>query len=253
MASATDAATETNTTIMQNYCKTIGALAAASALVAGTAKAEIEYSINGGYHGEYIWRGIDLGNNMTTAGVDAATEAYGLSLSAGIWYASFDVTGDQTSETDVYADISKDLGVWGLTGSVGYIKYINDDTSGGTVDDAQEIYFGLSKDLSYGISADLTYYWDIETDNEGYLELGLSKSYELSECLSLGIAAAIGYATEESEFANYVATATLDWAFAPSATLSPYVLYAVEGPNETYYSNAQEQELVGGVNLTVSF
>ncbi|MDX1680493.1 MAG: TorF family putative porin [Akkermansiaceae bacterium] len=237
---------------MQNYCKTIGALAAASALVAGTAKAEIEYSINGGYHNEYIWRGIDLGNDMTTAGVDAATEAYGLDISAGLWYASFDAAGDQTSELDIYGEVAKELGVWGLTGAIGYIKYVNDDTSG-VVDDAQEVYFGLSKDLGYGISADLTYYWDVETDNEGYTELGFSKSYELTECVSLGLDTRLGYAYEEGDFANWVTTAALDWEFTEDAVLSPYVLYANEGENTTYYENVSTHEFIGGVNLTVSF
>ena len=265
MATATDAATETNTTIMQNYCKTIGALAAASALVAGTAKAEIEYSINGGYHGEYIWRGIDFGKDMTTVGADIATEAYGLSLSAGIWQANFDAAipfaaGQfSTVETDVYADISKDLGFWGLTGSVGYIKYIFDDTTpagfGLQIDDAQEVYFGLSKDICYGIAADLTYYWDIETDNNGYLELGLAKTIDLdcSDCLSLGLETKLGYAVEQGEFANLVTSATLDWAFNDNATLSPYIALAIEGSENEVYESANEYNFVAGVSLEVTF
>ena len=46
---------------MQNYCKTIGALAAASALVAGNAQAEVEYEIHTGYSSMYLFRGLDLG------------------------------------------------------------------------------------------------------------------------------------------------------------------------------------------------
>lgn len=251
MASATDAATETNTTIMQNYCKTIGALAAASALVAGTAKAEIEYSINGGYHNEYLFRGVQQGDDMTTVGVDASTKAYGLSLSVGIWHADYDTSTANETETDVYADISKDLGIWGLTGSVGYIQYIYDKTAT-NIDDVGEAYFGLSKELGYGIGSSLTYFWDVEGDNEGYIELGLSKSYDLSECLSLGLDLAQGYAYENGDLANTMVTATLDWAFAESATLSPYVLFVLDGEDASYESSS-EQEFVGGVNLTVSF
>ena len=244
---------------MQNYCKTIGALAAASALVAGTAKAELEYSINGGYHNEYLFRGVQLGNDMTTAGFDIAGEAYGLALSGGVWHASFDAPSPigpySTTETDVYAEAAKEIG-WGTTLAVGWIKYINDDTSTGifnlTVDDAQEVYFGLSKEVYYGIEASLTYYWDIETDNDGYAELGLSKSYELSSCLSLGVATALGYTVEEDDFANWMTTVSLDWAFAENATLSPYVLYVVDGQS-TSYETSSEQEFVGGINLSVSF
>ena len=236
---------------MQNYCKTIGALAAASALVAGTAKAEIEYSINGGYHNEYLFRGVQQGDDMSTVGFDAATEAYGLSLSAGIWHASYDSSLANETETDVYADISKDLGYWGLTGSVGYIQYIYDKTAS-NIDDVGEAYFGLSKELCYGIDSSLTYFWDVEGDNEGYWELGLSKSFELTDCLSLGLGVAQGYAYENGDFANTMVTSTLDWAFADSATLSPYLLFVLDGEDSTY-ETASERELVGGVNLTVSF
>lgn len=251
MASATDAATETNTIIMQNYCKTIGALAAASALVAGTAKAEIEYSINGGYSNEYLWRGIQQGNDMVSTGIDAATEAYGLSLSAGVWHADFNTGANDTTETDVYFDISKDLGVWGLTGSIGYIYYIYDDPAFSA--NFQEYYLGLSKEL-YGIDASLTYYGEMaNANNNGYLELGLGKSYDLSDCLSLGIGTALGYVVEEGDFANLVTTVSLDWAITDSATISPYVTYAVEGSVQEVYNNASPQDFVGGIGVSVSF
>jgi uncharacterized protein (TIGR02001 family) len=252
MATATDAATENQHNIMQNYCKTIGALAAASALVAGTAKAELEYSINGGYHNEYLFRGVQLGDDMVTTGFDIAGEAYGLNLSAGIWHADFDNSGTNTTETDVYAEASKELGYWGLTGSVGYIKYINDKDALAT-QDAQEIYFGLSKEIAYGIEASLTYYWDIETDNDGYSELAFSKSFELTNCLSLGVSTALGYAVEQGEICNWMTTATLDWAFAENATLSPYVMLVFDGQEAELYETQNEQEFVGGVNLTVNF
>lgn len=249
---------------MQNYCKTIGALAAASALVAGTASAEIEYSINGGYHGEYLFRGIDFGGDMTTLGVDAATEAYGLGLSAGLWYADYQTSSNawfgipftkyNTNELDLYGEVSKDLGF--ATAAIGYIAYITDDNApagfGFNHDDNQEIYFGLSREIGYGIEAALTYYWDIETDNDGYTELGLSKSFELTECLSLGVGTALGYTMEEDDYANLMTTVTLDWAFAETATLSPYILYVVDGES-TSYETSNENEFVGGVNLTVSF
>ena len=248
MASATDAATETNTIIMQNYCKTIGALAAASALVAGTAKAEIEYSINGGYSNEYLWRGIQQGNDMVSTGIDAATEAYGLSLSAGVWHADFATGGGDLTETDIYADISKDLGVWGLTGSIGYIYYLYDNAA-----NFQEYYLGLSKEL-YGLDASLTYYGDLAgSNNNGYLELGLGKSYDLSDCLSLGVGTALGYAVESGDFANLVTTVSLDWAITDSATISPYITYAVEGSEQEVYDNVSPQEFVGGIGVSVSF
>ncbi len=63
---------------MQNYCKLIGALAAASALAAGTASAEVEYEIHGGYSSMYLFRGLNLGDDLVEAGVDVAGEWNGL-------------------------------------------------------------------------------------------------------------------------------------------------------------------------------
>ncbi|MDX1679716.1 MAG: hypothetical protein R3242_03200 [Akkermansiaceae bacterium] len=234
---------------MQNYCKTIGALAAASALVAGTAKAEIEHSINGGYHNEYLFRGIQQGGDMVTTGYDIAGGTSMFDLSAGVWHADYDTSGGNLTETDVYGEVGYDLGF--AEAALGYIYYIYDDSPNPT-DDAQEVYFGLSRELGYGIGASLTYFWDIETDNEGYMELALDKSYELTDCLSLGLATALGYAWEEGEVANWMTTATLDWAFAEGATLSPYLLYVVDGES-SFYETSSEQELVGGVNLIVNF
>ena len=85
---------------MQNYYKTIGAMLAASALVAGNASAEVEYEIHTGYTSEYLFRGIDLGNDLVETGVDVTTEFSGLSLSAGAWYGSFDASGPGVNDGD---------------------------------------------------------------------------------------------------------------------------------------------------------
>ncbi|MGB0290974.1 MAG: hypothetical protein ACPGIA_00190, partial [Luteolibacter sp.] len=214
--------------------------------VAGTAKAEIEYSINGGYSNEYLWRGIQQGNDMVSTGLDIATEASGLSLSAGVWHADFNTGGNDTTETDVYFDISKDLG--SLTASIGYIYYIYDDPAFSP--NFQEYYLGLSTDVS-GIDA---YYGNLAgSNNNGYLELGLGKSFDLSDCLSLGVGTALGYAIESGDFANLVTTVSLDWAITDSATISPYVTYAVEGSEQEVYDNVSPQEFVGGIGVSVSF
>ena len=239
---------------MQNYCKTIGALAAASALVAGTAKAELEYSIGAGYHSEYNWRGVEFGDDMQDFSLEVSGTSYaGFDLTAGVWQAHFDDGTDNQIETDLYFDATRDLGFWGLSGSIGYIMYIFDDNPTGQNDDAQEVYFGISKELGYEIEMDLTYYWDVETDNGGYMGLGFGKGYDLSDCLSLGLDTRIGYSWEEGEFANWVTSATLDWAFTDSATLSPYVLLAVEGSDNVHYESTNEWDFVAGVSLSVSF
>lgn len=235
---------------MQNYRKTIGALAAASALVAGNASAEVEYEIHTGYTSEYLFRGTNLGTDLTELGVNMATEYNGFGLSAGVWSGSFhNSNGNNTvTETDVYGEVSKDLGF--ATAAIGYIYYFNFGT--GASDDAGETYFSLAQTY-FGVDFSLAYYWDISgSDNDGYTELAASKGFELSPCVTLNTGAALGYLWEQGEFVHLTAKVAVDYAFTETATLSPFIAYswalADEGVNV-----GQENEFVGGTMLTVSF
>lgn len=238
---------------MQNYCKTIGALAAASALVAGNASAEVEYAIHGGYTNQYVFRGVEYGDDLTEVGVDLTTKINDFGISAGVWHGTFQdgtglsAIGDDITEIDVYGEVSKEIG-YDITAAVGYIKYIYDQN----IDDNQEVYVSLRRDFGFA-EASLTYYWDIETDNDGYSELALSRSFELSPCLSLGLKSALGYAIEDGEIANWTTSAKLNWAFTETATLSPFVAISVCDSAEDLYESDNEVELVGGTMLTVTF
>lgn len=244
---------------MQNYRKTIGALAAASALVAGNASAEVEYEVHVGYTSEYIFRGQNLGTDLTELGVDMATEYNGFGLSAGVWSASFhnNAAGNSVTETDVYGEVSKDLGF--ATAAMGYIYYFN--FGNGSVDDAAETYFSLAQTY-FGVDFSLAYYWDISgSDNDGYTELGASKGFELSPCVTLNTGATLGYLMEEGDFSHLAAKVSLDYAFTETATVSPFIAYSwslceagnagAGGAGGGWFG--QENEFVGGTMLSVSF
>jgi len=259
----TQVATENQHYNMQNYCKTIGALAAASALVAGNASAgtsapapvtasapesSISYELHAGYSSEYLFRGLDLGNSLVETGIDVAGEAFGLGLSAGAWYGSFDTRPSyDIDELDLYAEVSKDLGF--LTAAVGYIYYFNEDLFS-LVQDSQEVYFSVARDFGF-VNASLTYFWDIETDNDGYSEFALDRSFDLSPCLALKVATNVGFFVEESDFSAWTTKVALDWSFVEHAKLSPFVALsiALSDDEKTSYDN----ELVGGSMLSVSF
>ena len=234
---------------MQNYYKTIGAMLAASALVAGNASAEVEYEIHTGYTSEYLFRGIDLGNDLVETGVDVTTEFSGLSLSAGAWYGSFDASGpgvNDGDELDLYGEVAKDFGF--ITGAVGYIWYDNIRSLGSN---AQEVYFSIGKEF-FGVDFSLTYFWDIQGDNDGYTELAASKGFELSPCLTLNTSLAYGYLMEHTESAHLTAKVALDWEFTETATLSPFIAHSWGLGNDSDnvdYNN----ELVAGTMLSVSF
>jgi uncharacterized protein (TIGR02001 family) len=247
----TQAATENQHNTMQHYFKTIGALAAASALVAGTASAEVEYEIHTGYTSEYVWRGFDLGDDLTEVGLDAATTYNDIDLSAGIWATAFDdglpkVDDDIDSEVDFYAEVSKDFGF--ATFGLGYIYYWNvGNTNGGL--DAQEIYITASRDFGFA-EAYLSYFFDVDGGGtNGYTELGLSRSFELNQCLSLGLATSVGYFSDEGDFGAWATKVTLDWGFAENAKLSPFVALSVD-LTETA---GMRDEFFGGCMLAVGF
>jgi uncharacterized protein (TIGR02001 family) len=250
---------------MRNYCKTIGALAAASALAAGNASAiDLGYNLHAGYTSEYLFRGTNLGNDLVEAGFDVSADVgAGFTVSGGVWYANFDTDPNvpgleaNQNEIDFYAKVSKDLGF--ATASVGYIYYYNDNSNdlrdlvGGRLTDAQEVTFGLSREF-YGVGVSLTYYWDIVTDNDGYAELAVSKSFELNSCLSISVGSALGYLAEEGHLAHLTTKVALDYEFAEGAKLSPFVAGSVDlsgGHGNAY--GAAKNELVGGAMIGVDF
>ncbi|MEY3895696.1 MAG: hypothetical protein RLZZ214_1215 [Verrucomicrobiota bacterium] len=243
---------------MQNYCKTIGALAAASALVAGNAQAEVEYELHAGYSSEYLFRGLDLGDGLVEAGVNAATEWQGFGFSAGAWYGSFEqgtgIPGFQIDgdELDLFAETSKDFGF--VTAHVGYIAYLYPGANLNNFDDSGEVYFSLSHDFGF-VNAYATYFWDVEgVDNDGYTEVGLSRSFELNQCLNLNLSTNVGYLIEKDDFTAWTSKVSLDWGFAGQAKFSPFVACSValsDEPDTAY--NGSGNELLGGAMISVGF
>jgi len=256
--------------MMRNYSKLLGALAATSAFAAGSAfagtpvmtttaptqtaaacDAGFDGNIHIGYNTDYIFRGTDQGNDMVEAGLDLSKDFGGFSLSGGLWHASINdsVVGDY-DELDLYAEASKDFGF--ATAYIGYIWYHYQGTD--EIDDAQELYFGLSRDLGWGINASLTYYWDVETDNQGYTELGLEKSIEFTPCISLDLGSKLAYLVEEGDFSHWTTSAALNFKIKETFTISPYVAYSVELDGAEEYSGKNEHNyLFGGVKASVSF
>ena len=257
---------------MRNYSKTVGALAAASTLVAGYASAEIEGEVHVGYANMYEFRFVDLGNDLVEAGVDVAGEAGALGWSVGAWYASFDApnrlgggTGVNADELDLYGGVSYAVG--DLTFEAGYIYYYFPDASA----DTQELYLGASYDFSFGLSLGSTWYYDFDANNGWYWDNSVSYSIPLGECVSLdlgaGFAVADGNELQASSkvgvtpfssadgFQGWYLTAALPWAIKDTVTITPYVKYTDgdSGLITDLNATAGQEYLVGGVKVAVSF
>jgi len=253
---------------MQNYCKTIGALAAASALVAGNAKAGVEYELHTGYSSEYLYRGVNLGQDLIEVGADVKVDVNNMfNLSAGAWYGTtsanqlgFMLPHMNMSELDLYIEASKDFGP--VTGKVGYIFRQYDLDIIGSKPTSGEVYFGLSHDFGI-VEASLTYYWGVSDVNvfgitpgvtDGYTEFALRHSFVLTPCLNLAVSTNIGYLCDDRVWTAWTSKVALDWAFAEHAKLSPFIAASVaigEQSDTIWYSTTNQ--LVGGCMLSVNF
>lgn len=205
--------------------KTSTIIAITSGLFFGQAQAEIESEFHVGYNSEYIFRGAELGEDAYEYGLDfAGSSDSGLDWSAGIWSISPDNEDGNVDELDIYASVSKDLGIGSV--AAGFTVYTYD----GGGDDA-EVYLGFSTQ-SCGLDLGLTVFFGTAGIYEDavLLEGTIGYSFELSSKTTANIGIAYGYLLDEGLFADdgelYAsASISLDYAVSDSITFSPYVSY----------------------------
>ena len=265
---------------MRNYNKTIGALAAASTLVAGYAMAGTEGvaaqtglqgELHAGVSSDYIWRGTQIGSGaLVETGIDLKGQVAGLNLSGGAWYGT--LSGDRSintgwtsrpgavsdyDELDLYAQASKDFGF--ATVSVGGIAYLYPKF----MDVNQnELYVGLSRELFAGITGSLNYYYGFEGRynvdagaTPSYLQLAFTKTIKFTDCLSLDLGSSLGYCASEGTLNDVGVTAALNYQFAKNARLSPYLgeTWGLENKNKQYLGFERSSQFYGGVKVAVGF
>ncbi len=208
-------------------------------------------ALSADYSNIFNFRGANLGNDHVATGLTLNKQCplTGLDLSLGALYHSVEdwgnvARGTNSDRLDLSLSTSKDLGF--AKAHLGYIHYNNFNDR----DDAQEVAFGLSKEL-YGLNTSLTYFWDVETDNGGYTELNLSKGIDvLGNAINIG--AAVGYLVEEGGFSHATLSASYDIAFG-KATLTPYVAQVWELDELESVAGEQDNEFIGGLKLSVNF
>lgn len=257
---------------MRKHTKIVGALAAASALVAGYASAEIEGEVHVGYASEYEFRFVDLGSDLVEAGADISYDwsDIGLNVSAGAWYGSVNdqqtIAGD-FNELDLYTAVSKEFGP--VTLELGYIYYYYPDTPG--TSDTQEVYLSASYTLPWELELSATYYYDFDSNNGWYFQPELAKTFKFNDCLGLKLSTGLGVAdgmqsqarsgrinpgSSADGFQGWFVKAELPWEFRDNVTIAPYLKYADADSNLAGDINSLEggqEHFIGGVKLTVGF
>jgi hypothetical protein len=242
-----------------------GAMLSAASAFAGVAtevapvpvvESPFSFELHTGYHSIYEFRGVDLGDNLWEAGVDGSYAISDtLSLSGGLWY------GDNIDfdELDLYVGLTKTVASFDL--SVGYTYYA---FPGNSEVDSQEFYVGASTEVAYGIGLGLTYFYDFDLIEAGYLEFEATKSFALCETVGLdltaGAAWSFGYNNDVDGssldgYSHWFASAALPWELREGVTLAPYVKFVGASSDlDNEFGDIGNKDLViGGAVLTVTF
>lgn len=272
---------------MKKLTALVAALLAPAALWAGTvAKAPViecavpfTGTVSAGYESSYIFRGLDLGRDAPWMGVDTNWQLLdNLSLDLGTWYINptdpvNDLPGAHANdELDLYATFNFPL--WIFKASLGTVLYNYPEVADDNGADATrniETNFGLAYSLPWFDVKWLSAYdwnWNFG-DGSWYHEVSGSRSFDLTDCLSAGLSAGVGFwdnyngglglrplvpggvNTFNGQSHAFV-TLGLTWAMTETAALDVYL-----GGNfvndDLEVLGASGDQLHGGASVSVSF
>ena len=206
--------------IAEKTAKIIGCtavLAFFSALSADKVAAEdIGAEVSVGYDTDYMFRGVNLGQDLLWSDVNVSTSlSDGLDLGVGAWYANVaDDAGND--ELDIYAGLSTSMGDMSVDLGATYYYYPDPTAGEGTLE------FGIGLGTSAGpIDLSLGLYYDIDLE-AAYYEVGAATSFDLTDTMAVDVGGAIGNADGDTLTA-LTFTIGVPITLSDSASLSPYV------------------------------
>ena len=233
--------------IAEKTAKIIGCtavLAFFSALSADKVAAEdIGAEVSVGYDTDYMFRGVNLGQDLLWSDVNVSTSlSDGLDLGVGAWYANVaDDAGND--ELDIYAGLSTSMGDMSVDLGATYYYYPDPTAGEGTLE------FGIGLGTSAGpIDLSLGLYYDIDLE-AAYYEVGAATSFDLTDTMAVDVGGAIGNADGDTLTA-LTFTIGVPITLSDSASLSPYV--GVNIPLDDY-EDAFGDDIYSGLSLTVGF
>ena len=233
--------------IAEKTAKIIGCtavLAFFSALSADKVAAEdIGAEVSVGYDTDYMFRGVNLGQDLLWSDVNVSTSlSDGLDLGVGAWYANVaDDAGND--ELDIYAGLSTSMGDMSVDLGATYYYYPDPTAGEGTLE------FGIGLGTSAGpIDLRLGLYYDIDLE-AAYYEVGAATSFDLTDTMAVDVGGAIGNADGDTLTA-LTFTIGVPITLSDSASLSPYV--GVNIPLDDYEDEFGD-DIYSGLSLTVGF
>ena len=224
------------------------------------------------YDSQYQFRGVNilgggLGEGATEGGslvyLDLNYAKHGFTI--GGWYAAsinetpngFGGRGAQDgkyTELDLYASYAHTFGP--ITLSAGYIYYLFPDAVG--VDensDTHEVNIGISTSVIPFVTPSLTYFYDFDLFEGGYLEFKLTSSIPvIADKLSIDPYALVSYDFEynssTSDWNHFQAGVNIPYRITPNVTISGYAAVAVA--LDALDGLANDHEVFGGGKMVFS-
>ena len=217
-----------------------------------------------GYNTDYIWRGINRGNDQVWAELTTSiTLGDDFAINLGAWYS--DIAGDNNAgglldlnadqELQLFAEFDYSFGPLDLT--FGYRYYWFDEH----VDDFHEVSVGTTwnwNNFDFGV----TYHYEM-TDENHYIEAMTQTRIALGDSINLVPQAFIswgdgeipaGFLGHDDDDLRHVGVRLgLEIALTDNATLLPYVAYTHDLDALEDVDNDEDDHLFGGVSLRVSF
>jgi uncharacterized protein (TIGR02001 family) len=208
-------------------------------------------------YSKYIWRGYKLNNDSIVIQPSLAFDYKGFGINGWANVDTDSEAGHAWNETDI--TLSYDTSAGPVNLGAGYIYYDIKDS-----DNTSELYASVSYDSF--LTPTLIIYRDIGVIPGYYFNLGLSHSIDLTNDITLDLAAGAGYyiscndsiveAGTEKKFKGLqdgIISAGLSIPISDKATLSPVVSYSFAMTDKAKALLGTSGNLFGGLTLSVRF
>ena len=230
-------------------------------------------TIGAGYMTDYIFYGVRFAGDSAWTSVSYTFDGLAVPITVGAWYLNGineDGIGGAYDELDL--TVSAALGTFaGFDVALGYTHFVFPEMRSNFGQNFAGGYGELGLDITRSLGfVDLAYESNYAMGgfaNGWYHQLGFSKSFGLTDSISLVLGTGIGYSDNyfsnltgnDSGWNHYYVTASLPIQLNCRTTLTPYIGFVgapngfvVDGVNPTGL-DPQSDILHGGVSLSVSF
>ena len=205
-------------------------------------------TISTGYMTNYIFYGVDFGEDAIWTGVDYTISGLPLPLDVGAWYINPTSGPGDDDELDLYASVAGPS-LAGFDTSLTFLAYIFPESG---ADETYELNLAVSRSLGV-VDMHASAHYDFEIEG-WYFETGVEKGFAVTDTVSLVVGAGISYQDDYfsagGDWNHVYVQASLPIALRSNVTLEPYIagLWALDA-----IEAIQDDIVHGGVSLSVSF